>query len=358
MAKYKAKTKGCQLIVKAKLSNGEKIENHEFDCFSRKYIRGLLKARLVKKNTIEYVGPVGITLYERLKKPFSKYDFLFMMEQVVDVIQKINVNGLLANKVVFDIKNVYVNEITKEIQFIFLPLEQQETEANLMKFIENIIYSTKPMEEEDTNYISRFVYFVKELQKFDADKIEKYIFKEDRNVVNTIKKHNIGQSGYMTDKQADYYAHYENDDAATELLQDDEATGLLYDDEATGLLSDNEATGLLNDDEATGLLREDMKQVHYATLYRHLTDENIPINKPVFRIGKERSYSDYFVNNNDKISRSHADIITRGQRIFIIDLNSKNHTYVNEEQIPVQEEVEIFDGNLLRLANEEFEIHI
>ena len=266
------------------------------------------------------------------------------MEQVVDTVQKLNANSLIINNVIFDIKNVFINEITKELQFIYLPLENVQKETDIIGFMEQIIYASKPQQENDMEYVSRYVYFVKSLTKFDANKIEKYIQNEDRSVVNTIKRRNVGQSGYITDKPADYYNHYSN--------KEDEATGLL-EDEATGLLED-EATGLLVEDEATGLLMEEQQTVHYASLYRLLTNEVISINKPVFRIGKERSYSDYFVANNDKVSRSHADIITRRGRYFIVDLNSKNGTYINVP-VPVQQEVEIHFGDRIRLANDEFE---
>lgn len=93
-------------------------------------------------------------------------------------------------------------------------------------------------------------------------------------------------------------------------------------------------------------------------MYRLLTNETFLINKPVFRIGKEKSYSDYFVANNNMVSRSHADIIARGGRYFIVDLNSKNRTFVNETPIPAQQETEIHDGDAIRLANEEFEFRI
>ena len=95
-------------------------------------------------------------------------------------------------------------------------------------------------------------------------------------------------------------------------------------------------------------------EVHYPTLYRVLTAERIALNKPVFRLGKERSYVDYFVTNNNAVSRSHADIITRGGRYFVQDLNSKNRTFINGQAIPPQCECEIFDGNRLTLGNEEF----
>ena len=165
----------------------------------------------------------------------------------------------------------------------------------------------------------------------------------------------------MTDKQRDYLTHYDEDDEATGLMDDDEATGLMdEDDEETGLMVDDEATGLLDeetgqfaDDDATGLLDE-TSQVRFPTLFRVLTNETIQINKPVFRIGKEKSFVDYFVSNNIAVSRSHADIITRGQRYYVIDLNSKNKTYINGQPLPIQQECEIFNGNQLRLANEEF----
>ena len=122
------------------------------------------------------------------------------------------------------------------------------------------------------------------------------------------------------------------------------------------MLNDDEATGLLEDDEATGLLVEE--QVHYPTLYRILTNERICVNKPVFRLGKERSYVDYFVTNNNAVSRGHADIITRGNRYFVRDLNSKNKTYINGQAIPPQCECELLDGSRLTLGNEEFIFNI
>ena len=352
MVKYKIKTKECQLIVKAKLSSSEKIDERELYFFTRKYIRGLLKPKMEKKfgfTSIEYTGPIGISLFERLQKPITKYDFLFIIEQIVDISQKVQMNYMSLNKVVWDIHNVFINETTREVQFIYLPLENVEKEADIIALIDSVVYSAKPVQEQNSDYISRFVYFMKGLPKFDAEQIEKFILQEDRSVVNTIKKHYAGQSGFMTDKPKDYYEHYDCDNEKTGLLE--EATGLL-EDEATGLLCEEE-TGLLVEEEETTLLEND-EQVHFPSLFRVLTEENISINKPVFRLGKEKSYADYFVSNNSAVSRSHADIITRGQRVFVIDLNSKNKTYINDQPIPVQQETEIFNGDRLRLANEEF----
>lgn len=132
--------------------------------------------------------------------------------------------------------------------------------------------------------------------------------------------------------------------------------------EATTLLEDNsDSTTVLGDySEATTVLSEDGKApvIKFPFLVRVSNGEKVFVNKPVFRIGKEKSYVDYFVSDNSAVSRSHADIITKGKQYFIYDNNSTNKTYVNDEVILVHREVEIHNGTRIRLGNEEFEFHI
>lgn len=93
-------------------------------------------------------------------------------------------------------------------------------------------------------------------------------------------------------------------------------------------------------------------------LFRAKNNENILLNKPVFRIGKEKSYVDYFIGDNTAISRSHANIISRDGKYFIVDTNSTNHTFVNGQMIQSNTEVEISNGSKIRLANEDFEFKL
>ena len=90
-------------------------------------------------------------------------------------------------------------------------------------------------------------------------------------------------------------------------------------------------------------------------LIRAKNNEKIPLNKPVFRIGKERSYVDYFIGDNTAISRSHANIVNHNGEYFIVDTNSTNHTYVNGGMIASNVETKLAHGTKLRLANEDFE---
>ena len=93
-------------------------------------------------------------------------------------------------------------------------------------------------------------------------------------------------------------------------------------------------------------------------LIRSKNNEKINLDKPVFRIGKEKSYVDYFIGDNTAISRSHANVITRDGEYFVVDTNSTNHTYINGAMIQSNVETKISHGDKVRLANEDFEFKL
>lgn len=93
-------------------------------------------------------------------------------------------------------------------------------------------------------------------------------------------------------------------------------------------------------------------------LIRTKNNERIILDKPNFRIGKEKSFVDYFIGDNTAISRSHANIITRDGEYFVMDTNSTNHTYVDGQMIQSNVEVKISHGTKIKLANEDFEFKI
>lgn len=442
------KQKECRLVVKVKIPSGMNVNAKELDRFSRMYLRGFMKPNLVKKNLMEYKGPVGISLQKRLQAPIAGRDLLLIVEQIIIAAQKIQANGMKFHYLVMNMQNVYINEVTKELQFIYFPVEGYTPTTSLVALVRMVVAAAKVESEYDTRMVAGLSRFLEMMAPFNVDRLEEYIITIDRSVVDSLKKQNAGQSGFMTSKQQHYYEYYEKkqsqveneisrvlDEEATGLLHeeisgivddgsrgllhneiprvlDEEATGLL-DEEATGLYGyygknqtrvenepyrvvDEEATGLLDDggwstkreekapilpvektdlweetpqettllvadeEEETTLLRPEEQPVAvpvYSRLYRMSTQETIYVNKPVYRLGKEKSYVDYFVTNNPAVSRSHADIITRNNRHFIKDLNSKNRTFVNSRPIEVQTEVELYDGDRVRLGNEEFVFH-
>lgn len=91
-------------------------------------------------------------------------------------------------------------------------------------------------------------------------------------------------------------------------------------------------------------------------LVRKKTKEKIFINRDVFRIGKERSCVDYYIEN-DAVSRSHANIIRKKDRFFLVDQDSLNHTFLEGKQILAKQYTRLESGQSFVLANEEFDFY-
>lgn len=92
-------------------------------------------------------------------------------------------------------------------------------------------------------------------------------------------------------------------------------------------------------------------------LLRSSNQETVVLSKPVFRIGKDKDFSDYCIQDNSAISRRHANIMLRNGDVFIVDNNSTNHTYVNGAMIRSNAEIKLTHGDEIRLANEDFMLY-
>lgn len=362
MSKLKVKHKDNQIIINSKLVKGEEINQQEIDVMRSKIIRGLMKPALHGMKKIVYIAPNGITLKSYLASGITINDFYLVFAQVIEAVKSVNRNSFNINNLILNLNYSFINERTKEIHFIYQPIHTQAISSNLAYFLYDIAYGVDLALGEDYKDINRIIDFMKSLQEFSVEKLENYIIKVYPQVYKQVKRQKPGQSQMLRGDDF-YYRQNEfsgrKDAYSTDLLSErfDEDTALLIeDDDATALLIEDEnATSLLSDD-ATSIL--DAQTENYPYLIRISTFDRIDINKPVFRIGKERSSADYSVQNNNAVSRLHANIITKGNQYFIIDNNSTNRTFINGSDIQPEQEFEIIDGDEITLANEKFEFHL
>lgn len=82
--------------------------------------------------------------------------------------------------------------------------------------------------------------------------------------------------------------------------------------------------------------------------------QTVPVNKNKFVIGRDKKNTNLCITNNPCIGRMHAQIITEDESFFIVDMNSLNKTFVNERELVAERKQELFDGDKIKLANEEF----
>ena len=90
-------------------------------------------------------------------------------------------------------------------------------------------------------------------------------------------------------------------------------------------------------------------------LLRIKNGERIPITGSIFRLGKEEKFVDYVIHDNEAISRSHANIISRNGQYYLQDNNSTNHSFLNGQQCISNVELPLQDKASIRLGNEEFQ---
>lgn len=90
-------------------------------------------------------------------------------------------------------------------------------------------------------------------------------------------------------------------------------------------------------------------------LIRIKNQEKIDIHGNIFKIGKDKKYVDYCISDNPAISKSHADIIKKGNAYFLVDHHSLNATMLNGRKIPPKELMPLHIGDKIVLANEQFD---
>ncbi len=448
----KSKIKDSRLLVKVKLSSNEEVSERELAPLAKGVIRGLMRVEQPKANQLLYIGPVAVPLAQKLREPITRYEFFLLMMQMAEIPQRLQKINLSPAKLIADINHIYINEKTKELQFVYLPVIMQGG-ANLLQMIRSVAAVVK-VAQPGAEVAGRFIGYLNGLQWFDVNSIEQTIMQLDRGAYTAVKRLSTAGSEYMTGRPKDPPEQYGNATVTPQQQYAQQYAQQQYaqpqyaqpryaqqqyaqpqyaqpryaqpqyaqpqyeqpqyaqpqyeqpryeqpqyapnDDDPTGILregADEESTGILRgvidviDDDGptmvpvpgmtpkpaaapafapamepvaaeadeTSLLDETPPVIiHYPTLCRLLTQERIQVDKPVFRVGKERSYVDYFIGDNSHISRSHADIITRDGKYYIVDLNSKNKTYVNGRMLLPTLETEIRDGDRLRLANEDF----
>lgn len=327
MSKLKVNIKKSTVTAMMKAGRKERINETELSQLARIKPCGIMHVTKTKKDSVIYTCPANINLTDRLKKAVSKYDFFFMIEQIVIMVQDVYNNGLNVNSVRFNMDDVYINEMTKEMYFIYFPIVGGQESADIVGFIENIIYTMTPVINEDTNYISRFMYYVRSFHGFNGNAIEKYISREERAVVNVLKNKAVTMQQTMQQQ------------IMQQVMQ-----------------GSMDGTTVLSDDGISVQQIQQMQPVnyHFASLTRQVTGEKIELGKPSFVLGKNPEKSDYAVADNTNISRVHAVITTRNGRYYVMDQNSTNGTFINGRIIKAGQETEILPGDCLMLANEEF----
>ena len=117
-----------------------------------------------------------------------------------------------------------------------------------------------------------------------------------------------------------------------------------------------ERTVILDDDRDEGTIVMDTSDdaPEFApNLWRTANGDRIPLDKQVFRLGRNPETSDYCITDGH-ISGNHAYIETHGTCCYLVDLDSSNHTYLNGQVLEPKQGYRLRHGDKIALHKEEF----
>jgi len=104
---------------------------------------------------------------------------------------------------------------------------------------------------------------------------------------------------------------------------------------------------------------EELKNMSKAFLTKYTTNEKIEISIPKMIIGraiseKNKPIIDYSIETNSMISRFHAVIIYKNKEFYLVDCGAVNKTFLNCEELDINKEYLLHDGDVIKLANEKY----
>lgn len=375
--KIKSKLGLSQLIIKSQ--KGQQISEHEAYAINANKVKGLLHLDVVQKGSsfnLIYNITGFITFKEFLATPLNKESFAKILQNILDNLKSMDEAYFNQHNLLMDFNRVMVNPATQHIYFVYVPIQFFDSGDSLREFLLNIIQHCTFAPGEDNSYVRDYITILNSGINFSVFELEEYInkllgqkttraqdiecpqcktkLKKGTNYCHACGAKVSGNTGNTGKGVYDPLADTKGK-GIEETIEEEEV--IVRKDNTQGL---SDGTTVLGADPGgtTVLGSEELEAPVYPYLIREKVDEKISVNKPSFRIGSERKYVDYWVSDNSTVSRSHADIITREKRYFIIDLNSTNKTYVDGRAIPVEKEVELFDGTRVRLSNEDFVFYI
>lgn len=125
----------------------------------------------------------------------------------------------------------------------------------------------------------------------------------------------------------------------------------------TAVIPPEKVKGTLVSDAGTKMLFEDTGEYRIVLSGKGENTRNIVlISSRETVIGRNQYQADEVIYDERSISQKHCRIYTRENRVFVEDLNSLNHTFVNGEEI--KDETEIKTGSVLKIGRIEFDVQI
>lgn len=215
---------------------------------------------------------------------------------------------LSTNKIVLDKEYVYVNPGDLEIKLIYLPSKDYENtmQKSFKELFLGLMFSVKLEFIENDSRLKRIILYLQS-EVFDIMVFDSML--KTMKIAKGHKKHRWFKKNFVKPNAT-----------IKEISNPEEGTILMS------------------------------KEKEYPILV--FKEKAVIINKASFLIGRSKQMVDYAIPEALSMGRVHMELITESDGYYIIDINTKNGTYINGERIKSQKKYPIKKGDSIQLANE------
>lgn len=379
----KSGTKNCLVMF---MSSDDNIIEYEVEMINNNTSCGAINIETMQFNDdikVIYDITNKECLVDYLKNnSVKKGEFITILKNISSVVIECKNYFLDENKYFMNLDYIYINPIDLEINLIYLPFEQVFPEECSLKYIELVkrIISDY-INFEDTgndgvvqkilNYLNNnwvsitgFNKFLEELgqenvkvlyatgevkEEKTPEKVpevvkvpEQPIIIVSEPIIESSKRKNICTAFFNRFKKKDKSKKKGN--------------------------SRNADTGLINSSSKNSAKREIMTEMSYETILLDTkeayllnkkagTVEKIHISKNIFKIGRRLGEVDY-VTDNKAIGKVHMEFRIVDSKYYIVDLKSKNGTFINGKRLEPSKEYEVENKDIIMLANSKYTFQI
>lgn len=347
-----------------------------------------------------------VSVSELLEKCISRDVIISVIDSVLCVIENAEDYLIDPDSVILDADKMFFDEKSRLLYMCVMPFAGKNTSnPSLKAFFKNFICRVKFDSTENCDYIGKMLGYLNSESEFsivdfryivdeqksgievvyegEADKIIPLAESEETGLQNpendmpvnfTLKKPDEMFSSREDDNEdqmvripLDFYAddeEAENENGnlkgiLSRIFRESKGKGKNRKKENDSADDDRimvqycDSNGEIISEKGTVMLNEGSERKK-SFLLRVVNNEKIFIKGNKFRIGTEKKSVDYCIKDNCAVSRVHAEIVHKNNSYFIIDNNSTNHTFINEQEIISQKEMKLQNRSRIKLADEEF----
>lgn len=362
------------------LKSNDRIDNLTLGMMVNNDIEGFLPVQPVQVENDRYFryDITGlVTMKEYLGEYVKKDRLLKVFYGIANTIRESSEYMINWTSFSLERKEIYVNPENGDVRLLCLPLLTVINDGNICNFFKNVLFSSQFDLDENGDYVGKLITFLNP----KSYTLDKFIY-ELEDMLGLEHKEVVEEEDEEYEEDTTVEAETEEDksdaDVEKEPAEDTEQEAANDDDteiqpeleeniaETSDEVIDEKVTEeTIEIDEVSGKDAETeevpptvSKPEIEPYLIRLSNNQEIKIDKDSFYIGKDEKNVDYCISDNLAIDDKHAYIIRHGKEYFVVDNNSKNHTYLNRVLIGTDEEIFIPHGAQLRFADEDFEFRM